>query len=228
MSTADEALLDPNSSPKALSKKAGVRRVNNMPLYLAGSALVVFVAVVAMVAWDRAAQQNAGTEEEAAKVASTRKFASEITGKAQGAVVPPELPPVEAVAVPAAPPADPAPAKTAPAERVVPVVRLDVPPLPTPRQGGGSLGTGEEAVSRQDRARQQSLEQALKARTGVQLSDNRNRAGALTSMGTGAPSPSAVTPNAALAAYQSRLSQVRAAGLGGGAPAALPLGEAVR
>lgn len=225
MSTVDEALLDPNSSPKALSKKAGVRRVNNVPLYLAGAALTMFVAVVAMVAWDRAAQQNAVPEAEAVKVGSSRNFAKEITAKGLGAVVPPEMPPVEpAVVPPAETAAVPPKADTRPAERAVPVVRLDVPPMPTPRQGGGSLGTGEETISRQDRARQQSLEQALKARTGVQITDGRNRVGA-----AGGASPSG-TPNAALAAYQQRLQAVRAAGLnaGGGAPAALPLGEVAR
>ena len=51
--------MAPDASPGEVSKKAGVRRVNNMPMYILGGVLLSFVLVMALVAADRAAKQNA-------------------------------------------------------------------------------------------------------------------------------------------------------------------------
>ena len=51
--------MAPDASPGEVSKKAGVRRVNNMPMYILGGVLLSFVLVMALVAADRAANQNA-------------------------------------------------------------------------------------------------------------------------------------------------------------------------
>jgi hypothetical protein len=50
--------MAPDASPGEVSKKSGVRRVNNMPMYLLGGVLGLFLLVMALVAADRAAKQN--------------------------------------------------------------------------------------------------------------------------------------------------------------------------
>ena len=50
--------MAPDASPGEVSKKAGVRRVNNMPMYILGGVLLSFVLVMALVAADRAAKQR--------------------------------------------------------------------------------------------------------------------------------------------------------------------------
>jgi type IV secretion system protein VirB10 len=49
-------------------RKSGVRRVNNMPLFIAGGVLVVFMALVAIVAYERATDAAKGKGNEAALV----------------------------------------------------------------------------------------------------------------------------------------------------------------
>ena len=44
--------MAPDASPGEVSKKAGVRRVNNMPMYILGGVLLSFVLVMAQVAQD--------------------------------------------------------------------------------------------------------------------------------------------------------------------------------
>jgi hypothetical protein len=51
--------MAPDASPGAVSKKSGVRRVNNMPMYILAAVLAAFLLVMALVAADRAAKQNA-------------------------------------------------------------------------------------------------------------------------------------------------------------------------
>ena len=55
--TADQ--MAPDASPGAVSKKSGVRRVNNLPMYLLAGVLGLFLLVMALVAADRSAKQNA-------------------------------------------------------------------------------------------------------------------------------------------------------------------------
>ncbi|MCL6485801.1 MAG: conjugal transfer protein TrbI, partial [Janthinobacterium lividum] len=53
-----DADMSPDASPDSVRKKSGVRRVNNLPVYLVGGAMGIFLLVMALVAWDRSAQQN--------------------------------------------------------------------------------------------------------------------------------------------------------------------------
>jgi hypothetical protein len=53
-----EDQMSPDASPGELSRKSGVRRVNNLPVYLVGGVMTVFLAIMVLVAADRAAQQN--------------------------------------------------------------------------------------------------------------------------------------------------------------------------
>ena len=48
--------MSPDASPGRVPGKTGVRRVNNMPLFLVLAALAVFLIVMLLVASDRAAE----------------------------------------------------------------------------------------------------------------------------------------------------------------------------
>jgi hypothetical protein len=50
--------MSPDASPGTLSRRSGVRRVNNLPMYLIGGVMTVFLGIMVLVAADRAAQQN--------------------------------------------------------------------------------------------------------------------------------------------------------------------------
>ena len=78
MSTIPEDQLLPESSPG--SPSGGVRRVNNLPVYIVGGVMAVFLLIVALVAADRAKQQSKPAEQQQAKVGSTTMFAKELAG----------------------------------------------------------------------------------------------------------------------------------------------------
>ncbi|MEM8389544.1 conjugal transfer protein TrbI, partial [Morganella morganii] len=91
-----EDQMAPDASPDAVKPKSGVRRVNNMPMYLIGGVLGIFLLVMALVAADRAAQQNQPGAAKAEKAGSTSMFADEIAGKQQDGIIkakPLEIPP---------------------------------------------------------------------------------------------------------------------------------------
>ncbi|HAU1457929.1 TPA: TrbI/VirB10 family protein [Legionella pneumophila] len=74
-------LLSPDSSPQKLQTK-GVRRVNNMPLFIAIGILTVFVLLIALVALKRANAQNLVIEPPKLKAAkkNTMSLAYEVIG----------------------------------------------------------------------------------------------------------------------------------------------------
>jgi hypothetical protein len=72
--------MSPDASPGTLSRRSGVRRVNNLPMYLIGGVMTVFLAIMVLVAADRAAQQNKPNAGPKEKGGNTRLFASEIAG----------------------------------------------------------------------------------------------------------------------------------------------------
>lgn len=87
-------LLAPDASPNEL-KKAGVRRVNNIPLILVGFAILCFVVIMASVAADRAQQQSTALPPQEETAESAMLMAKEIVDRqSQSAAVapPPNLP----------------------------------------------------------------------------------------------------------------------------------------
>lgn len=216
MSSSDAALLDPSSSPKALGKSSGVRRVNNMPLYIIGAALTVFMLVIVMVATDRAAQQEATAEtEDTTKATPARAMAAEIISKSETAIVPLEVP---AEPVVPAPEVEAKPVNTGGASigASVPVMDLKTPPLPA--REAKPLGDDGEWTRNQHRVREQSLDRAMRARTAVQVPELKNRGSSGGALGTAAGAPSTVGPRDAMAVYQQRVNQLKAMGIGSGAP----------
>jgi hypothetical protein len=79
--------MAPDASPGEVSKKSGVRRVNNMPMYILAAALGAFLLVMMLVAADRAAKQNAPAQGAAEKAGNTSMFAKEIVGDKTGGTI---------------------------------------------------------------------------------------------------------------------------------------------
>ena len=218
--------MSPDASPGSVRRKSGVRRVNNLPVYLVGGAMGIFLLVMALVAWDRSAQQNRPADQLETKAGSTSMFASEIAGSEKdGFVAPakstappmPEIPPPGAIIV--ARPDD-----------------LEAPPRPP----GGALpleeqrGMEERERSRMDKLRQ--LDEAVRSRTTVQATAPRSagsapggvplsREEALTQMAALQQQADAQGRDNPAAAYLARLQQLQAASLGDTATRPVPPAE---
>ena len=79
--------MSPAASPNQLPPKWGVRRVNNLPLYLIGTAAAVFFLIIMLVAMDRANTKHA--QESVKASANASLYANEIAGEHQGGMIAP-------------------------------------------------------------------------------------------------------------------------------------------
>jgi len=241
MSAKTEDLMAPEASPGDAPKKAGVRRVNNMPLYLMGSVVLGFLVIMLLVAGDRAKQQeiaaNSPAEQEKKSGGSTFKLAEGIVAGQESGVVPasdPDLHPADSGASSAAPAgsSESSPGNTRSSTGELSSGKgangdLDQPP--TRSDSDRKVNEVEERV-RQMKAQQ--FEQAVVAKTSVQFSMPKSQARS-GSAGSGAPATrqealariadvqkqiDAQTGGTdPLAAYQARLQQAKAmAGASGG------------
>lgn len=162
--------MAPDASPGEMPKRAGVRRVNNMPLYILGAVLGAFLLVMMLVAMDRAKQQQQVAVESDKPVGSSTMFAQGIAGKETNGIIPAAVPPVPEIGevtdspIIIAKPTD-----------------LDQPPLPPEgaRQGMNlDKVPRDEDMERIRMAKMQMFEEAVKARTGVQTMPPRSSASA--------------------------------------------------
>lgn len=151
----NDRLMDPGASPGTV----GVRRLNRLPLYLVGAALLGFVLIVALVAVNRARQPAAGSDRKQGGGGSeqlARHIAAAGTGMVPAATPPkpPELP------KPEEPKPAPVPAPKPP-DLVVPIAHpdLDRPP-PPPR---------DEEAARIREAKIHLFEEAVKAKTRLRM-----------------------------------------------------------
>jgi len=245
MNSNDEDLMSPDASPGQPSNRSGVRRVNNMPVYIVVGALAIFLVIMVLVASDRAAKQHQrGDAVAGGKGGSTRMFAKEIAGDRKDGMI---------QAKGAAPPAVPEPA----APGSVAIARptdLDAPPAPPGTAGGA--GAQQQALNQQARSARedernrfrmvklQQFDEAVKSRTSLPVVAPRS-AGSSPAMSpggaTGAPGSreealarlvavrqqiEASTRDDPTAAFRARLQQLQAAGGGGGASAEAKLAPA--
>jgi type IV secretory pathway VirB10-like protein len=141
--------MDPDASPSA-----GVRRVNNLPMYILGGVLMAFLVMMGLVAADRAAQQK---EEKAQprSTGNTSMFAKEIAGDRTDGLIEPLKPPAE-IDIP----------------KVEPLLiarpdNLDAPPKP-PTPPSEQVQRDDEA-ERIRQAKLQMFQDAVKAKTGVEV-----------------------------------------------------------
>lgn len=159
--------MAPEASPDRLPKTSGVRRVNNLPMYLLGTVLGLFLLIMALVASDRSARQQASAEAPREQAGSTLTYAREIAGQQTSGIVEPARPPeVPALAGTSSP---------------VPILiakpdNLDLPPVP-PSANQGPPAQDEEA-QRIRMSKLQRLEEAAKARTSIPVAAARSAASA--------------------------------------------------
>lgn len=203
--------LSPQNSPGVL-KNRGVRRVNNLPLFIALAALTLFVAIIAMVAAKRADKQNA------VPVVSTNKphaldssmMAEDIVTGQHSGIIPPSKPASltdTALALPVAMPDNP-----------------NKPPRPPRLKGNNTLLEPENPELERIRlAKIQQFEAAVKAKMDIslptQISATHGESNALTPAQNETDAKLAaikrqrerVTEGDLTATYQARLQQIRAA-----------------
>jgi type IV secretion system protein TrbI len=166
MTTAHEEYMSPDESPNRIS--SGVRRVNNIPIYLIGVAVFVFLIVMMLVAADRADQQNRPEDNEKANAGNSNKFADQIAGNQNGGLIP-AIEPTKPLTVPEL--------STQPAVTIARADNLNAPPLP-PRGVNQPRNPADEEALRIRQMKLQQLQEAIKARTSVQIQAPRSAASA--------------------------------------------------
>jgi type IV secretory pathway VirB10-like protein len=221
--------LSPETSPSRVSGKAGVRRVNNLPLYLVLIGVVIFLVIMVMVAIDRAGRQRPAVGPKD-KGGNTNGLAEQIAGEKKTGFIPP---------------AKPRPSEAAPLS--IPIARPDNPDTPP---APPSAKPRNDDADRIRKAKMQQLEDAIRAKTNVQVVQLGGRASVADSVPNGARSNQGVipaTPSSApagreetlarltamrrqtesaqprddpTAAYKTRSQQIQASGLAGGSDSA--------
>ncbi|MEX3581897.1 MAG: TrbI/VirB10 family protein [Burkholderia sp.] len=220
MAMADnEDQMSPSASPGAVAK-SGVRRVNNLPLIIAGCALAVFVLLIAMVAVKRANQQSNVQEDVASihkKATDTSGMAADIVGGHGSGLIPPSTP---------------APASNTAAVPIAPVSNPDAPPTP-PRNATGTPAPVDPDEQQIRMAKMQQFQDAVKAKTNVPLPNQLGATGTPMRSAAGNSTPQSrdemlaqianvrhqidanATGSDPTASYQAQLAKIRA-GVGGG------------
>ncbi|SFU67966.1 TrbI/VirB10 family protein [Nitrosospira multiformis] len=178
--------MSPSASPNRLQTKLGVRRANDLPLYLLGVAAAIFLIVIGLVAMDRAKTKH---REETAKTttgSNAAMFANEIAGEQKGGMIPA----VEPASFENISPENP---NVPPMHATLPAARHPVSPE-------------TQEMQRIRQLKLQQFEEALKAKTGVQI----QRRAAQDAARTQAAPVSSTDPTAV---YKERLAQLKGAGL---------------
>ena len=159
--------MAPDASPGQISKKGGVRRVNNMPVYIICGIMGSFLLIMMLVAADRAAQQNQPVATKDKTVGSTAVFAKDIAGSHTDGIIPASAPPL--------PDLEEAVPKTLIIARPK---NIDLPPTPPALHHNVTLEAPvrDEAADRIQMAKLQMLQEAAKAKTTVQTVAPRSTA----------------------------------------------------
>lgn len=194
-----DQMMEPDESP---NNSSGVRRVNNLPIFIIGGAIMAFLVIMMMVAADRASQQDRAKEDEQSLMGDSSMLASKIAGNQTGLIperdgTPPQIIPEDQ--------------PTEPQIKIAQASNLNEPPAPPINQP--QTARDEEA----ERIRQmkfQQLMEALKAKTGVSVEAPRSAASShgadMGGMGSASMDPTEV--------YKTKLASLQQGGLvpGGG------------
>lgn len=149
--------MSPDASPGELLKKSGVRRVNNRPVLILVGVLGAFLLVMALVAVDRAMKQNALPPEAKEKAGNTSLFAKEIAGTQTSGIIAPSQPKGTS--------------ESLKGQGAFPRLLASSEDSPPPLQENPSLSQPgkEDEANRIRMMKFQMLEEAVKAKTGVQM-----------------------------------------------------------
>lgn len=213
--SAPEEMMAPEDSPGDPSLRSGVRRVNNLPMYIVGGLLSMFLLIMVLVASDRASQQKKPVAEPDRKAADANAFAMTLTGNQQDGIIP------AAKVAPPTPPAASADDETFPPARPD---KLDEPPSPARENIQQREQRAADEADRLRTAKLARLEEAMRSRTSVQLGAARNGSSLSTHNPVGATLDETTAQLAAVqqqiatqdrenptAAYQMRLKQLQGA-----------------
>ena len=160
----DEDSLSPANSPGVASTRSGVRRVNNLPLFLVGGATLTFLIIMVLVAADRAAKQNRlADKNDQEKVVNASRGAQEIAGDYQSGLIPVAIKPLEMPPLPTD--------SDTPTLLITNPTRLEAPPLPPNSTLQPNLPrTPEEDLAAHIRqVKLQQFEEAVKSKTAVNV-----------------------------------------------------------
>lgn len=170
--TSHSKLLSPESSPDVVSKSVGVRRVNNLPLYIFGAIMLIFMLLMGIVAMNRATDRNTAYDFDSNHDAqSSSNFANLIAKDYIGGMIEPKIQPETA---------------DNPDDRFIKDWRdaiiierptdLDLPPVPPPLDYSNTSHDAELEHIRL--LKRQQLEEAIKAKTSVNVIAPRSAASA--------------------------------------------------
>ena len=217
MST-NSKLLSPDSSPNVVAKNAGVRRVNNLPIVIFGAIMLIFMLLMMIVAMNRAAERGQYDSDANSDIQSSNSFASLIAKDYIGGIIEPK----------AQSATSDAPAKS-PIQGII-IERpsdLDRPPLP-PSLNAVTDPSHHADIEHIRMLKRQQLEEAIKAKTNVNVIAPRSTGSSPDLTNTGAPKTreemlaklASVRQQIAAnlredptAAYQARLAQLQGRGL---------------
>lgn len=213
--------MAPDASPGEVPRKSGGRYVNNIPVFIFGGILLLFLLIMALVAADRAtdrsAQQNASLKPTKERVGDTSNLARGIVPDTTNGLVesvsPPKLPDIT----------------TPPPLQIARSENLNLPPVPPRLAGDPGQMANDDEIQRIRMAKTQMFAEAVKAKTAIRIDAPRSNGSA-----PGGPNIATNTPptrdemltriaavqqqiNAQrstdpTAAYQARLAQIRGAG----------------
>ncbi len=203
-----------DTSPDTVSS-SGVRRVNNLPIYIVVGIMLVFLLIMMIVAMNRAEPQQSANAEESKKAGSSNTLAAFITGEYKEGFIEAERPaPME-------------PALDLPSEIIIArpgnAENLDLPPLPPPTPANmQEINPDLEHIRMM---KLQLFEQAVKAKThvpmeaprsaGSSLASTPSREEALARIAAVRQQVDAEVKNDPAATYLARLQHIRDSGLSG-------------
>ena len=220
MST-NSKLLSPDSSPDVVARSAGVRRVNNLPIVIFGAIMLIFMLLMMIVAMDRAAERGQYDSDANSDIQSSNSFASLIAKDYIGGIIEPKAQSVTSDS-----------AAKSPIQGII-IERpsdLDKPPLP-PSLNAVTDPSHHADIEHIRMLKRQQLEEAIKAKTNVNVIAPRSTGSSPDLTNAGAPRTreemlaklasvrqqiDANLREDPTAAYHARLAQLQGRGLGAG------------
>lgn len=214
------AQMSSAASPDAVPSRTGVRRVNNLPIFIVAGIMLVFLLIMIIVAINRANQQHQTGDDEPAEAGSSHSFAQLITGDFDEDISGPVIAPVPELM----------PAEEQPEMMIAHPGHPDLPPLPH-----GQQTMARESITPDDghiyQLKMQLFEDAVKAKTNVGMvaprsagsppdptytSETPSRAQALARIAQVRQQIDVQNQHDPSSAYQARLQQIRDDALMGG------------
>ncbi len=166
-------IMSPGASPGVTAKHAGVRRVNNLPLFIVVGIMLTFLLIMMVVAMNRSDQQNAANDDEVTDVGSTNLLAAMITGDFKDGIIESKTPPASVPDMPAE-------------LLIARPDNLDLPPMPPGGQTYQEINPDAEHIRMM---KMQQFEEAVKAGTNVTMLAPRSTGSSPTNINsTGTPS----------------------------------------